>query len=81
MNKEHKGSITGWFKQGFDVADTKKKYNEDPGLGFIIQGRFVNHPYLTGFGHTSWVTKYEEQPDGTVEIETRNSRYTLEKKE
>lgn len=77
MSKPHNGVIVNWFKHHFDTEQIRKEYQEDPGLGFLIRGRFLNHPYLSGVGHTSWIVKYEEQPDGSVEVETRNSRYTL----
>jgi hypothetical protein len=63
-DKPHKGSIENWFKQEI-TGDG----------GYIIRGRFVDHPLFAGeTGHTSLVLSHNE---GTGEIETRNSRYTL----
>lgn len=63
--KIHKGRITDWYK--YEVGDH--------GLGYMIQGTFVDHPWFGGeHGHTSYVITHDE---ATGEIETRNSRYTL----
>lgn len=63
--KPHKGKIKGWSK--LKVAGAE-------GLGYLIVGQFVDHPEFAHMsGHTSWVVKHEG-----AEIETRNSRYTLE---
>lgn len=69
-DKPHKGRILRWWKH--HILDC-------PGLGFVIRGDAPDHPQFSNASwfHTSWVEKYEEQPDGTVEVETRNSRYTL----
>lgn len=62
--KPHKGRIKDWFK-----------YECDAKGGYIIRGRFVDHPEFAGLaGHTSLVLSHDE---ATGEIETRNSRYTL----
>lgn len=44
------------------------------GLGYLIEGEFLDHPYLRGSGHTSVVIAHNAE---TGEIETRNSRYRL----
>lgn len=75
--KFHKGTITDWFRESFDKETMREAYKEDVGLGFIVRGRFWDHPTLTGFGHTSWVLSEVLQEDGSYEIETRNSKYTL----
>lgn len=63
-DKPHKGSIESWFK-----------YKVDGNGGYIIRGRFVDHPqFAMEFGHTSLVLSHNEE---SGEIETRNSRYTL----
>ena len=44
----------------------------------MIVGTFVDHPEFAGrHGHTSQVLEEVEMNDGTIEIETLNSRYTL----
>lgn len=64
--KPHRGRITDWTK--LPCA---------PGLGFFIVGRFLDHyRFKDSDGHTSWVIREEDKGD-TIEIETRNSRYTL----
>ena len=41
-------------------------------------GRFNGHPQFDGLdGHTSFIVAIEKQEDGTFEVETNNSRYTL----
>lgn len=61
-SKPHKGRISGWHKH----------YTYG---GYIIRGRFVDHPEFAGYsGHTSLVLSHNEE---TGEVETRNSRYTL----
>lgn len=63
--KPHKGEIKYWTKVECDA----------PGLGYIITGRFMDHPrFAMMWGHTSWVVAHDEK---TGEIETRNTRYTL----
>lgn len=65
-DKPHKGTLTNWWKQ-----ETYTKL----GLGFVIRGTFDGHPQFHGeTGHTSFVIAHDET---TGEIETRNSRYTL----
>lgn len=77
MAKPHKGVIEGWYKAPI-TEDVKKliveKYNESPGIGYLICGKCINHPIFgTSYGfHTSWVTRRKGN-----EIWTRNSRYTL----
>jgi hypothetical protein len=74
--KPHNGTIRNWYRAHFDKAETENYYKEDVGLGYMIRGKFLDHPYYAGqFGHTSWVMSFDEE---TGEIETRNSRYTLE---
>ncbi len=64
--KPHLGRIENWCKQECDL-----KY----GLGFVIVGRFLDHPRLAlKHGHTSYIVSHDEK---TGEIETRNSRYKL----
>jgi hypothetical protein len=65
--KPHKGTITDWWKCPCDRPNT---------LGYCIAGTFKDHPQFAGYdGYTSWVVKHDE---ATGEVETRNSRYTLE---
>lgn len=65
--KPHLGKIKSWFKRETDP---------ESGLGYQIIGMFVDHPDFKGeVGHTSYVVSHDET---TGEIETRNSRYTLE---
>jgi hypothetical protein len=62
--KPHMGRIEGWRK--FHPPGCR-------GLGYLIEGESLDHPYYKGEGfHTSWVVAV----DG-AEVETRNSRYTL----
>lgn len=62
--KQHKGSIKDWTKIPCSL-----------GLGYLIVGTFVDHPWFAGKpGNTSYVVKHD---DATGEIETKNSRYTL----
>lgn len=67
--KPHKGQIEEWHKEPCTG-----------GLGFLIVGRFLDHPErlmaldLGGHGHTSFVVAHDKK---TGEIETKNSRYTL----
>lgn len=76
FEKPHKGTIYNWFRVPFDKAETENYYKEDVGLGYIIRGTFRDHPHFAGqFGHTSWIMRHDEK---TGEIETRNSRYTLD---
>ena len=64
--KPHKGSLRDWWML---------PCGDEHGLGYIICGTFVDHPWFAGrTGHTSYVVAYDER---TGEIETRNSRYTL----
>jgi len=63
--KPHMGSIQHWHKY---ECGTK-------GLGYLIRGQFIDHPYFAGeYGQTSYVVAHDE---ATGEIETRNSRYKL----
>lgn len=76
-DKPHKGTIKNWFPYYFDRKETEEYYKEPVGLGFLIRGTFVDHPQF-GFArgsHTSWIMSHDEK---TGEIETRNSRYTLD---
>lgn len=67
--KLHHGRIVNWTKASL----TKK------GLGYVIFGKFLDHPRYTGIdGHTSYVVTHDE---AMGEIETCNSRYTLVGKE
>lgn len=79
--KPHKGHMTYWVQLAFDRDFYKEHYpNEDLGLGFTIHGTFLDHPDfgLTSGGRTSWIVKMgEPNEDGEIEVETRNSRYTL----
>lgn len=64
MEKPHKGRIQNWCKLPCEK-----------GLGYLIEGEFLEHPDGGGpgkIGNTSFVVKHEG-----VEIETKNSRYTL----
>lgn len=64
-DKPHKGRIDDWYKSECGAA----------GLGYLIRGKFLDHPDFSGYyGHTSYIVKHDE---ATGEIETRNSRYTL----
>jgi hypothetical protein len=71
LSKPHKGIIKNWSKH-------ELKGPEEKGLGYLIVGTCVNHPRFgySKFFHTSYVVEHNEE---TGEIETRNSRYTLEK--
>jgi hypothetical protein len=41
-------------------------------------GQFLDHPEFAGMpGHTSYIVDSRVNADGSIEIETRNSRYTL----
>lgn len=65
-DKAFKGSIKNW---------SKRHCCPDHGLGYIIEGEFVDHPRFAGaYGHTSWVVSHDPS---TGHIETRNSRYVL----
>lgn len=69
--KPHKGRIADW---------RKSPAFSDNGLGYVIEGVFLDHPDRLmnfdpgGHGHTSVVLVHDE---ATGEIETKNSRYTL----
>lgn len=76
--KAHKGIIRG---VRHDIP-YKDRAGYPRNKGFIIYGRFVNHPTLdrSPGGHTSLVTKVTPTDDPDVfEVETLNSRYTWEK--
>lgn len=60
-DKPHHGRIKGWSKSPCDS-----------GLGFLIEGEFLDHPYIRGIGHTNAVVAFDE---ASGEFETRNSRY------
>ncbi len=65
--KPHKGFMENWRRQDFKD-------------GYIYRGRFVNHPeygFTDSFASTSKVLSEAQQADGSIEIETVNSRYTL----
>lgn len=64
--KEHKGEIADWcFRPSLG------------GLGYYVEGVARGHPEYDGQRiHTSFVVKHKEK-SGEIEIETRNSRYTL----
>lgn len=65
MPKPHKGCIENWSK--YDTPGH--------GLGYLILGRFLDHPHFAGErGNTSYVIAHNEL---TGEIETANSCYTL----
>jgi len=67
-DKPYKGRIADWVKTHCNPAF---------GLGYIIEGIFIDHPQFAGMhGHTSYIVKHNEE---TGEIETRNSIYTLVK--
>lgn len=64
--KPHKGRIDKW-----------RKIPCIGGRGYFISGTFVDHPsapMMAPIGHTSVVMLHNE---GTGEIETKYSRYTL----
>lgn len=66
--KPHHGRITSWFRD---------RNVTDRGLGYVIIGKFMDHPTLGKDDspcHTSCVLAHD---DATGEIETLNSRYTL----
>lgn len=64
--KPHKGKLTNWYRES------------GGGGAYWIRGTFVGHPELDGHhSHTSVVIGEHPQSDGTIEIETANSRYTL----
>lgn len=70
--KPFKGRIRNW-----DQIHISKATDEH--LGFYIIGVFDGHPAFDGHrGHTSMVVKETELEDGTIEIETLNSKYILE---
>lgn len=63
--KTHRGRITEWRRHDDPLAK---------GLGYIIVGLFVDHERFAGRrGFTSYIVAHEGN-----EVETRNSRYTLE---
>ncbi len=65
MEKPHKGRIRNYYKYEHPNAE---------GLGYIYMCDWVDHPVFHGSKrHTSWIIK-----DDGKEIETRNSRYTLD---
>lgn len=61
------------------VDAMKRPINSAYGLGYMVIGRFEGHPDFDGYvGHTSYVVaETAVNEDGSVEIETRNSRYTV----
>ena len=79
MEKPHKGTIVG-TRLDYDPEITKLYGNN---LGYLIRGRFVDHPDFGGFvGHTSLIikkgrwSKKDEHGMRKCEVETLNSRYT-----
>lgn len=77
--KPHKGTIRQWIKLPCPQLQGEQKH-----LGFRIAGVTKDHPELSrdGSGDDSIITSYvvwfdDLKPDGSVEIATRNSRYTL----
>lgn len=76
--KPHKGVIIDWRRVAMtpEQIEYYKNKGEDTGLNYYIKGTCVNHPNY-GYGpmfRTSWIMSHDEE---TGEIETRNSRYTL----
>lgn len=69
--KPFKGTLVNWTIRKFAKANHEH-------LGYYITGVFVDHPVFRGrYGHTSMVVKESLLDDGTIEIETLNSRYHL----
>ena len=78
QDKPHKGTLINWYK---------RECGDEYGLGYFLECTFVEHPEFQGeHGHTSYVIS-ESRPTPSkhtlmgdaepIEIETRNSRYTL----
>lgn len=73
--KPHKGSILG---SRLDInMDPYKEINFPKNLGYIIVGRWYDHPQF-GFsaGQTSLIVKKGRWKKNQCEVETLNSRYT-----
>ena len=78
QEKPYKGRLLNWYKR--DCPEY--------GLGYFLECTFLDHPEFQGeHGHVSYIVK-ESQPVPSrhtlmdinaepIEIETRNSRYTL----
>ena len=78
QEKPHKGTLINWYKREYG----------DYGLGYFLECTFVDHPEFAGeHGHVSSVVKESREVPSRhtlmdinaepIEIETRNSRYTL----
>lgn len=77
VEKPYRGRIKNWTKVPCDDGGR--------GLGYLIIGDFIDHPdyksddsWDRAWWRTSWVVKHDT---ATGEIETNNSRYTLEKRQ
>jgi hypothetical protein len=71
--KEYKGVIKQWQTVELPVP---RKHKTDFGLGYVVRG--IHYGFGTeplGWLRTSYVAKHDKK---TGQIETRNSRYTLE---
>lgn len=62
------------MKPDFGRIKAWSKSSCDGGLGYLIEGEFLDHPHIRGRGHTSAVIAHNSE---TGEVETRNSRYRL----
>ena len=70
MSDHYKGRIENWKREYVPGRE---------GLGYIIVGRFLDHPHFAlDYGHTSVVVAHDSE---TGVIRTRNSSYTLVGKE
>ena len=63
--KPHKGNFRAW--RFVNYAN-----------GEAVHGTFEGHPQFSGkYGHSSLIVNKRTMNDGSIEIETLNSRYTL----
>lgn len=74
--KPHRGAICG--KRVHIPVELLDGHSFPKHLGYIIAGRFINHPnFHGGPGQTSLIVKKGRwKKDGTCEVETLNSCYT-----
>ena len=78
--KPYKGKIVALEKVVFP-KDIVEQYPTN--LGYIYRCNYLDHPYFRGLeafgGHTSLVVSEHKRSDGTIGIETLNSRYSRDR--
>lgn len=77
--KPHKGRISNWAFKTAPQKEVQALQKEFPDATHeYVVGNFVDHPEFHGkWGWTSMLVSQQLKEDGSIEIETLNSRYTL----